>query len=155
MLRLLMIEVTAIALAACAAGGASGSDVHLADFARRYAAAWSSHDATSVASFYAEQASLTINGGRPATGRQAVAAAAQGFIDAYPDLVVTFDRLERRDERVLFHWTFAGTNSGPGGTGRTVRISGYEDWQLDRNGLIAESLGHYDAADWDRQVHGR
>lgn len=126
----------------------------MVDFATRYAAAWTGHSASSVAAFYAESGSLTINGGAPAAGRAAVERAAQGFMTGYPDLVVRFDRLESRGDRVLFHWTFSGTNSGPGGTGRTVRISGYEDWKIGPDGLVADSQGHYDAQDWDRQAQG-
>jgi len=125
----------------------------LAEFAGRYAAAWCSHSAAQVAAFFAESGSLTINAGPPAVGRKAVESAAQSFMTAYPDLVVKFDRLEPKGNRVLFHWTFTGTNTGPGGTGNAVRISGYEDWKIGRDGLIADSQGHYDAADWDRQVN--
>lgn len=131
------------------------SDPRLVGFAERYTAAWCSHNASSVAAFYAESGSLTINDGTPAIGRPAIATAAQDFMTAYPDLVVKFDRLEPRGERVLYHWTFIGTNRGPGGTGNQVRISGYEDWRIGPDGLIADSIGHYDAEDWDRQVKRR
>jgi SnoaL-like polyketide cyclase len=124
----------------------------LADFATRYTDAWCSHNPAAVASFYSKAGSLTINDGMPAVGRKAVEGAAQSFMAAYPDLIVEFDRLEPRDNRVLYHWTFIGTNSGPGGTGSPVRISGYEDWKIGSDGLIADSRGHYDAQEWDRQV---
>jgi hypothetical protein len=72
----------------------------------------------------------------------------------YPDLVVKFDRIVPKGEKVLYHWTFTGTNTGPGGTGNRVRIRGYEDWTIGTDGLIATSIGHFDAQDWDRQVKG-
>jgi SnoaL-like domain len=100
----------------------------LGEFATRYTAAWCSHSASSVAAFYSELGTLTINDGPPAVGRKAVEGAAQSFMTAYPDLVVKFDRLEPKGDRVLYHWTFTGTDAGPGGTGNQVRISGYEDW---------------------------
>jgi ketosteroid isomerase-like protein len=131
------------------------SESRLVEFATRYTAAWCSHDASGVATFYSESGSLTINDGTPAVGRQAVATAAQDFMTAYPGLIVKFERLEPKGGRVLYHWTFIGTNSGPGGTGRQVRISGYEDWKIGPDGLIADSRGHYDAQDWDRQVKQR
>ena len=127
----------------------------LVEFATRYTAAWCSHRASSVAMFYSESGSLAINDGVPAVGRPAVETAVQSFMTAYPDLVAKFDRLEPKGDRVLYHWTFTGTNSGPGGTGNSVRISGYEDWKIGRDGLIAESKGHYDAQNWDRQVRRR
>lgn len=43
----------------------------------------------------------------------------------------------------------------PGGTGQHVRIGGFEEWTIDDDGLIAVSLGHFDQAEYDRQVqHG-
>jgi hypothetical protein len=35
-----------------------------------------------------------------------------------------------------------------------VRVSGFEQWTIGDDALIAASLGFYDEADWDRQVHG-
>jgi hypothetical protein len=151
--------ITALALSAvvtaCTRGKESMSDSHMIEFATRYTAAWCSHNASSVATFYSDSGSLAINDGKPAVGREAVEAAAQSFMTAYPDLVVKFDRLEPKGERVLYHWTFIGTNTGPGGTGNNVRISGYEDWMIGPDGLIADSKGHYDAQDWEWQVRRR
>jgi hypothetical protein len=70
----------------------------------------------------------------------------------YPDMVVVLDGLDRQGDGYRYRWTFTGTNTGPGGTGRKVRISGYEEWTIGADGLIEKSLGHYDAADWDRQL---
>jgi hypothetical protein len=126
----------------------------LLKFAQGYAAAWCSHDAARVAACYGPQAALTINGAAPARGRAAVTGAVQAFMSGYPDLIVTLDALEQRGERTLFHWGFVGTNSGPGGTHRPVRIHGYEAWLFGADDLIADSQGHYDAADWQRQVEG-
>jgi predicted ester cyclase len=55
----------------------------------------------------------------------------------------------------VFHWTLTGTNSGLGGTGKRVRFSGYEVWQIGADGLISDSEGHFDAAEYERQLeHG-
>lgn len=70
----------------------------------------------------------------------------------FPDMVVTFDRLEPQPTGTEFHWTLTGTNTGPGGTGKRVRISGYELWKIDNDGLIAESKGHFDSAEYERQL---
>ncbi len=127
----------------------------LTDFAERYTAAWCSHDASSVAGFYSPSGSLAINGADPARGRAAIERTAQSFMTAYPDLLVRFERLEPRGDRVRYHWTLTGTHTGPGGTGNRVSISGYEDWRIGPDGLILDSLGHYDAQEWDRQVQGK
>jgi predicted ester cyclase len=126
----------------------------LSDFAIRYTAAWCSKSAASVAAHFAERGSLAINGGEPAIARAAIAAAAQGFMSAFPDMVVQMNRLEVDGSRVEFHWTLTGTNTGPGGTGRPVRISGFELWQIGADGLIDESKGQFDEAEYQRQLTG-
>ncbi len=127
----------------------------LREFARRYTAAWCSQDAASVAAFFAPDGSLTINGGAPAVGRNAITEAAQGFMTAFSDLKVYMDDLLERQGKVIYQWTLDGTNDGPGGTGKHVRISGFEEWEFGDDGLIAASLGTFDAADYQRQLeHG-
>ena len=122
----------------------------LRQFAARYAEAWSSQDPEKVAAFYAKNGSISVNNGTPAP----IAEVAQSFMRDFPDMIVTFDKLEPRGDAVAFHWTLIGTNTGPGGTGNKVRISGYELWKIDYDGLIAESEGHFDAADYERQLKG-
>lgn len=121
-------------------------------FAERYTAAWCSLDPARVAGHYASTGSLTINDGPPAVGRAAIVEAARGFYVALPDIQVFMDDLVVEGDRIEFHWTFTGTNTGPGGTGKAVRVSGYEEWTIDDDGLIVASLGHYDAADYARQL---
>ena len=121
-------------------------------FAKRYAEAWCSQNPESVAAFFAENSSLTVNDGPPAVGRGAIAEIARAFMRDFPDMIVTMDNVTPESDGTKFHWTLTGTNTGPGRTGKRVRISGYELWQLDHDGLIAESLGHFDAADYERQL---
>lgn len=65
------------------------------------------------------------------------------------------DDLVMEGDHIEFHWTFTGTNTGPGGTGNSVRVSGFEEWTIDDDGLIAASSGHYDQAEYARQLeHG-
>ena len=73
-------------------------------------------------------------------------------MDAFPDLNVAMDGVEGNDDKVIYKWTLTGTNTGPGGSGKPVRISGFEEWRLSDDDLIAESRGHFDAADYDRQL---
>jgi ketosteroid isomerase-like protein len=124
-------------------------------FASRYTAAWCSQDAGSVAAFFSTDGSLTINGGTPAVGRAAIAEAAQAFMTAFPDLMVYMDDLLEERGKIVYKWTLEGTNTGPGGAGKPVRISGFEQWRIGDDALIAESLGSFDAAESPRQVeHG-
>ena len=124
----------------------------LTDFATRYAAAWSSQNPGNLAAFYAEDGSLTVNVGTPSVGRAAITATAQGFMTAFPDMLVKMDAVRGDGRHATFRWIWTGTNTGPGGTGKSVRINGYEEWTIGADGLIRESKGHYDEAEYQRQL---
>jgi hypothetical protein len=123
--------------------------------ATRYTEAWCSQTPARVASFFAENGSLTINAAPPSVGRTAITADARGFMSAFPDLVISMDSIEPHGAGFVYHWTLTGTNTGPGGTGNRVRISGYEEWTIGADGLISASLGHFDEADYARQLQGQ
>lgn len=125
---------------------------HLAKVATQYAAAWSSQNPDRLAAFYSENGILKVNSGAPSQGRPAIRETAQGFMAAFPDMQVHMDSVTQTDAGAVFHWTWTGTNTGPGGTGRPVNISGYEEWTFGTDGLIAQSIGHYDEAEYQRQM---
>ena len=128
------------------------SMVNVHTFAERYTAAWCSGDPAAIASFFSADGSLTINDAEPSRGRAAIAAAARNFMEAFPDLAVAMDSVAERDGKTIYCWTLTGTNTGAGGSGKRVRISGFEEWQLGNDGLVAESRGYFDAADYQRQL---
>jgi predicted ester cyclase len=136
----------------CSPKGRPMDSAELKSFGTRYTAAWCSQDAASVAAFFSESGSLQINGGAASVGRTAITAAAQGFMTAFPDMIVTMDGVDLQGDRAVYRWTLTGTNTGPGGSGKAVRISGYEEWRFGADGLIAESKGHFDEADYKRQL---
>lgn len=156
------IALIVLLLAGCGSGDtpsdttadtAMPHDLH--DFATRYTAAWCSQDPDQVAGFFSEDGSLTINDGESSVGREAIAEAARGFMTAFPDMVVAMDSLRVEEGAIEYHWTLTGTNTGPGGTGNAVRFSGYETWTMGADGLIAESQGQFDEAEYQRQLeHG-
>ena len=142
-------------LSACATtptGAASVKPSDLNEFASEYTAAWCSQRASRVASFFSHAGTLQINDGAPAVGRDEITAAAQGFMTAFPDLTVKMDKLVVDSARIEYHWTLTGTNTGAGGSGKHVRISGFEVWRFGSDGLIAESKGHFDKSKYDRQL---
>ena len=126
----------------------------LKEFGKNYTAAWCSQNAARVAAFFAENGWLKINGGAPAVGRPAITASAQSFMTDFPDMLVAMDEAVLQEDRAVYRWTLTGTNTGPGGTGRAVRIKGHEEWTMGADGLIAESRGHFDAAEYRRQLSG-
>src|SRR5216683_1652327 len=112
-------------MSACTSETTLMDSTKLNDFATKYTAAWCSQNAASVAAFFADQGSLKVNEGSPAVGRTAITAVAQGFMTAFPDLVIRMDGLTVNGSQVRYHWTLTGTNTGPGGTGKFVRVSGF------------------------------
>ncbi len=130
------------------------SDQQMVDFGNQYTEAWNSSMPARVASFYAEDGSLTINNGTPSAGRVALAATAGSYMEAFPDMVLVMDSLFADGDTYRYHWTFTGTNTGPGGTRNKVIFSGFERWTLNAEGLVQKSIGTYDAEDYNRQLNG-
>ena len=120
------------------------------DMAERYAAAWSSGSAEAVASFYAEDGQIAINGSEPLVGRAAIAEMAACFYAEFPDLVVHLDDIRvAAGNEAIFVWTLEGKHSE---TGKQVKLGGWEEWTLTDEPLVSASLGRFDAAEYDRQV---
>lgn len=144
--------VALLVLAACSTNNTSMDSEKMHAFATKYTAAWCSQNAASVADHFAADGSLKINAGEPAVGHDAITASAQAFMSAFPDMVVRLDSLVLEEGRTEYHWTLTGTNTGPGGSGKPVHISGYEEWTINADGLIQASLGHFDEAEYARQL---
>ncbi len=117
----------------------------LRDFARRYTLAWCSQDPTKVAAFFSPHASFSVNGADPAVGHVAITELARGFMTTFPDLQVLMDDVVTRSDRAEYHWTLIGAR-------RRVHISGYEVWTIGSDGLIVESRGSFDSAEYQRQL---
>ena len=122
------------------------------DFGNTYADAWSSERPEAVADMFAQDGSLSINDGEPACGRAAICEVANEFMTAFPDMNITCDRFVLEDGVYQWYWTMKGTNTGPGGSGRPILISGFEELEFDSAGLIQTARGHFDQDDWDRQL---
>ncbi len=125
----------------------------LNSFGKKYAQAWSSQNPEKVAEFFAADGSLTVNTGKPAIGTEEITEVAKGFMDAFPDMVVLMDSLIPRSGKTQFHWTLIGTNTGEGGAGNKVKISGFEEWIINEDGLVQESIGSFDSEEYDRQIN--
>ncbi len=121
----------------------------LLGFARSYTEAWCSGEPARVVQHYAPAATIAINGGSPTP----ILDVAQSFMAAFPSMELQMgDVMIRDDDVVEYHWTLIGDHSG---TGHHVCISGFEEWTIAEDGLVATSLGNFDQAEYDRQVaHG-
>ena len=100
------------------------------DFARTYAEAWCSHDPTRVAGHYTPGGTIAINGGEPTE----ITVVAGSFMTAFPDIQVFTDDVVK--ENVVEPLDLTGTNTGPGGTGKWVKISGFEEWTFGDDNLV-------------------
>jgi hypothetical protein len=102
-----------------------------------------------VAAFFSPDGGITINNGTPWQGRDGVAAMAAGFFADIPDLTLRCDGVRSAGVHIVYLWTFTGTHAG---SGKPVAVTGWEEWQVGNDGLIATSLGWFDANDYDRQT---
>ncbi len=116
-----------------------------------YTNAWNSGDPSAVANYYAPGKGITINRGEQQFGREAMLAMAGSFMASFPDLKLTRDFVRFAGDHGLFGWTLEGHHVE---TKNFVRTSGWEEWDLDQSGLIINSLGWFDAVDYDKQVSG-
>jgi hypothetical protein len=123
------------------------------NFATRYAAAWSGQDPVAFGAFYEDSGSLIVNGAA-SVGRAAIVETARSYMAAFPDMKVRLDSLREETGSTVFHWTWTGTNSGPGGKGKAVHLNGYERWTFGSHRLIMTSDGHFDNDEYQRQLKG-
>ncbi len=117
--------------------------------AAAYTAAWNSGSPEAVAGFYAADGQSIVNRGTPWVGRQAVAEMAAGFFADVPDLVLVCDDVRAAGTHVAYFWTFTGTHAT---TGNALRVSGWEEWDLDAERRVVVSRGWYDAEEYARQT---
>lgn len=139
-------------LAACGREPLPMDRTRLTDLATRYTEAWNGSDPSRVAGYFALDGSLIINDRPPLVGRDSIAAAVERLMRGFPDVRFTLDSVLLEGDSARYHWTLTGTNSGPGGTGRPVQISGHAEWTFAEGDLIATSHGHFDAGEFARQV---
>lgn len=122
------------------------------EIAKAYTAAWNSGSPEAVAGFYAKDGRIVINRGEPWEGRRRVAEMAAGFFADVPDLALACDKVRCAGDHVVYLWTFTGTHSA---TKNPLRVSGWEEWDLDADLKVKASRGWFDADDYARQVAGR
>lgn len=116
-----------------------------------YTAAWNSGNPEAVAEHYAPGRGITINRGEQQFGRETMLAMAGGFMTTFPGMTLSCDFARLAGDRAVFGWTLEGHHAE---TGNQVRASGWEEWELDDECRITNSLGWFDAVDYERQVAG-
>jgi uncharacterized protein (TIGR02246 family) len=127
----------------------TGNAREIQELGLAYATAWRSRSPEAVASFYAAEGRIRINGGDVLSGRASIAQMAAGFYAEFPDLVVRCDDIRAAGGHAIFVWTLEGHHAE---TKNFVRVGGWEEWDLDENLKIKSSLGWFDATDYQRQI---
>ena len=122
-----------------------------AEMTAAYTAAWNSGNPEAVAGRYAPGKGITINRGENQFGREAMLAMAGGFMAEFPDLRLTCDFTRIAGDHAVYAWTLEGHHTE---TKNLVKITGWEEWDLDSECRIANSLGWFDTADYEAQVSG-
>ena len=127
----------------------------LDDFGTRYAAAWSSGDPGRLASFYAEDGSLVVNGtvheGRDGGARDG--RRLHGRLPRHAGHDGLGSRPGRRTRRVLLD---VDRDEYRAGRDRADRcdLQGYEEWTFTADDEDRRSDGHYDQTEYRLQVTG-
>ena len=117
--------------------------------AAQYTAAWNTGTPQNVAAFFAVDGEIVINRGSPWRGRAGIAEMAAGFFSEVSGMHLSCDGVRCAGSHVTYLWTFTGHAAG---TGNTLTIRGWEEWDVGDDLAIKASRGWYDAEDYARQV---
>lgn len=117
--------------------------------ASAYTAAWNTGSPDAVAAFFAPEGQIIINDGEPWLGPDGVAQMAAGFFADVPDLTLVCDGVRTAGDHMLYLWTFTGTHVS---TRKKLRVTGWEEWDLDPSLSVILSCGWFDAEDYTRQT---
>jgi uncharacterized protein (TIGR02246 family) len=119
------------------------------ELARAYTAAWNTGKPDVVAGFFTPEGQIIINDGEPWLGRAGVAQMASGFFADVPDLALSCDGVRVAGNHVIYLWTFTGMHAT---SKRKLRVTGWEEWDLDASLKVVISCGWFDADDYARQT---
>lgn len=99
-------------------------DIELASI-KAMSDAWAARDPKKLAERYAGDAAVTVYGQGDLTGRDAVAADAQKWLDGFADLKLAVGRVVSKGDMAVVEWAFTGTHTGDfAGTKATQRSLG-------------------------------
>lgn len=119
------------------------------EMAEKYTAAWCSGNPAQIAGHFDEYGAISVNNGDNLLGYDALVEMAQGFYDEFPDIKIHMDALRSAGNNAVYFWTLEGTHSK---TGNKVKVQGWEEWALSRDFKIVQSMGHFDEAEYTRQI---
>jgi steroid delta-isomerase-like uncharacterized protein len=128
----------------------------IAAVCERQAQAWNAHDPDAVGAFFAQDAILHDASGETVSGRDAIAARAKMYIDAFPDMRFDIQSVEVDGNTFTFEWRASGTNSGSLAgmppTNRSVVVEGCDVGKIGDDGLIHSENDYWNEASMMRQL---
>ena len=133
---------------------AAGEEIASAreDLQFAYLAAWNTHDAEAIASFFSAGATYDDRGaGEVAHGPAGIRAHATRVLTAFPDLRFEIVRSAHGLDFSCGEWratmTHAGRLDGLAPTGRVAESAGVDVATFDEDGLIRHLVSYYDGAE--------
>jgi hypothetical protein len=93
-----------------------------------------------------------VNGGAPSVGRAAITETARGFMTAFPDMVVKMDLVRGSGSLATFKGRGPVRTRVLAALARPYGFAWYEEWTIDADGLITDSKGHFNEAEYQRQL---
>ena len=139
-------------LASCASNTAD-HEAELKPLVDTYLAAWNTGNTDLLDGIVPDNFSRTAPG-QNVKNRTELEAAVKGLRAAYPDMKVIADDVHYAKDRAFIHWTYTGTNTGPGDappTNKPVKSRGYTSLYF-KNGRIFFEDVYFDALDWNTQL---
>ena len=141
----------AVIVGVCCLGAATNGGKS-ADLVQKQFAAWNSHDADKVASFYTDDVVYEdVAFGLKAQGHAELRKMAADFFAGVPDLKLEVVSNTSMGDRGSVEWVFSGTDVGLYKTGKKFSVRGASVYEL-RGGKFSSNRDYYDSASIMRQV---
>lgn len=121
----------------------------IAELAKEHAAAWSKNKPEKIGMLFTERGSITVNGGEPHVGRDAIVESAKQLLAAFPGLEVHCEATRHAGRRAVFVWTLLGRHAE---SGNDVVLPGWHEWEINDDMGVTRCRGFYDAEDLQRQI---
>jgi uncharacterized protein (TIGR02246 family) len=124
----------------------------VAAMARDHAAAWCANDPDWIGKLFAEDGTISVNGGEAHVGRAAIIENARALLASFPGVKVHCHETRHAGTRAIFIWTLEGRHAE---TGNHVTLPGWHEWDLNPDMEVQHCRGFFDASDLERQVTGK
>ena len=114
-----------------------------------YAREWTANSPDGIASFFTENAQLTVNHGQALVGHGPIAEMATEFYAAFADLQMQVDDYYCIGPQAQLSWTWQGTHKE---TGVRCTVSGQDQWNLNEEMQITDASSSFDTGDLVQQL---